>query len=217
MVETSCSKGVRLPVGKIVCVGRNYEAHAREMKAQRPTEPLLFLKPSTALVLGGGQVQLPEWSSDIHHEIEMVVRIGQGGARLDAAGAARAVDAVAVGLDLTARDIQAEAKANGSPWAVAKGFDGAAPLGPLLSVGPGESLGRRDLELRVSGELRQQGSTADMIWTVEELIVYISARFRLEPGDLIFTGTPEGVGPLRRGQRAVARLTGCEPLEIVCS
>jgi 2-keto-4-pentenoate hydratase/2-oxohepta-3-ene-1,7-dioic acid hydratase in catechol pathway len=216
MIETQCTHEVRRPVGKIICVGRNYEAHVKEMKAARPKEPLLFLKPTTAIVMGDCSIPLPKWSADIHHEVEMVVRICLEGANLDVSDATQCVDAVAVGLDLTARDVQAKAKAEGAPWAVSKGFDGAAPLGSFVAVNQLKELSNLDLELRVNGELRQCGNTRDMIWSLPELVSFISSRFRLEPGDLIFTGTPDGVGPLRRGDQAISRLGQMEPLTIRC-
>lgn len=215
MIRTRCSEGVERPVGKIVCVGRNYGAHAREMGVDRPPEPLLFLKPSTALLPGGGEVRLPSWSRDVHHEVELVVRIGTGARDLDAAAAGRCVDAVAVGIDLTARDVQARAKSEGAPWAVAKGFDGSAPVGPFAAAGSLAPLADGQLRLWVDGRLRQEGRLSGMIWSVPELIAFISTRFTLEPGDLVFAGTPEGVGPVRRGERVRAVLEGYSEVEIV--
>lgn len=215
MTITRCLKGgATRPVGKIVCVGRNYEAHAAEMGAERPSEPMLFLKPSTALLPGGGVVRLPPWSDEVHHELELVVRMGE---RLQAATveeAGRAVDAWGVGLDLTARDVQSRAKQAGHPWAVAKGWDGSAPVSDLLPAAEVD-LGAVPLRLTVGGSVRQEGSTAAMLWPVAELVAFASSRFTLEPGDLVFTGTPEGVGPLRSGDRLEA-VAGEARLEVAC-
>ncbi|MBM4015447.1 MAG: fumarylacetoacetate hydrolase family protein [Planctomycetes bacterium] len=226
MIALACPGRPTLPVGKIVAVGRNFADHAREMGHAAPdAEPLLFLKPSSALVPGGGLIELPEFSDEIDHEVELVVRIGRDGRRLDRAQAAAAIDAIAVGLDLTARDLQRRAKAAGDPWAVAKGFDQSAPLSALIALDDAARLAALAVELRVNGELRQQGATAAMITPVIDLVRFASHRFRLEAGDLIFTGTPAGVGRLRRGDRALATLrdvdaaTGaapCATLAIEC-
>ncbi len=205
-MATTSVGGRVLPVGKIVAVGRNYADHAREMGAEPPEEPILFLKPSTALLSEPAELALPSFSREIHHEVEMVLRVGLGGARLSAAEAALAIDGVAVGLDLTARDLQTAAKVKGHPWAVAKGFDGSAPLGNWSPVSDVGDLGNLSLGLRVDGTWRQKGNTRDMIHGVVALVRFISSRFTLEAGDLIFTGTPSGVGPLLPGQPVRAEL-----------
>lgn len=215
MITTRCGD-VTLPVGKILCVGRNYAAHAAEMNAPPPGEPMLFLKPSTALLPGGGEVSLPTWSEEVHHEVEMVVRIGRGGASLSEAEAAVAVDAVAVGLDLTARDVQARAKQAGHPWSVAKGFDGSAPISELHPVSDLAVLGDLELALDVNGVSRQRGRTSAMSWPVASLVRFASTRMRLEPGDLLFTGTPEGVGALADGDRLEARLGDELGVSVLC-
>lgn len=190
--------------GKIVCVGRNYAAHAEEMGAERPDEPILFLKPSTALLDGGGVVTLPPWSDEVHHEVELVVRIGDDAKDVTVADVHRFVDGWGVGVDLTARDIQARAKERRQPWAVAKGFDGSAPVSRLLPVTSLDGLSEVELTLEVGGEIRQRGSTSAMLWTVRELVAFASSRFTLERGDLLFTGTPQGVGPVVSGDRVLA-------------
>ena len=203
-----------LPVGKIIGVGQNYARHAAEMKSTPPGEPMLFLKPSTALVADGGEVVLPRASSDIHHEVELVVVIGRAGRDIPEQDAESHVAGYAVGLDMTARDLQARAKEKGHPWAVAKGFDTFAPLGPVVAareVPDPQALG---LELRVNGVLRQSGQTSDMIFPVRTLVAFCSRIFTLEPGDLIFTGTPEGVGPVRAGDTLVARIDDWPPLAV---
>jgi len=207
VIALGCAGRATLPVGKVVAVGRNYADHAREMgHATRDEEPLLFLKPASALVPGGGEVELPAFSAKVHHEVELVVRVARDGRRFSVAEAAAAIDAVAVGLDLTARDLQERAKQRGDPWAVAKGFDQSAPLSPLVALDRPERLRALALSLTVNGVVRQRGRTAEMITPVAELVAFVSTRFRLEAGDLLFTGTPAGVGPLARGDVAVAEL-----------
>ena len=214
VTTTSCPERPTLPVGKIVCVGRNYEEHALEMGAPRPEEPILFLKPSTSLLLGGGSVHLPRWSTEIHHEVEAVVRIGAPARDVEPAEAKLLVDACGVGLDLTARDVQTRAKAAGHPWSVAKGWDGAAPLSPLVPLEDLDSLRNGTVTLKVDGSPRQHGKLASMTWWIDELIAHASTRFSLEAGDLLFTGTPAGVGPVHPGNRLVATLDGMALLQI---
>jgi 2-keto-4-pentenoate hydratase/2-oxohepta-3-ene-1,7-dioic acid hydratase in catechol pathway len=214
VIETSCPGRTSLPAGKIVCVGRNYADHAKEMGAALPEAPILFLKPPSALLLGGGIVRLPRWSQEVHHEVELVVRLGKGGKDVGSEEAARLVDAAAVGIDFTARDVQAEAKRRGEPWAVAKGWDGAAPVSSFVPVEDTGELADLELDLMVNGDPRQNGRTRDMIWPVPELLAFISTRFTLEPGDLVFTGTPAGVGPVCPGDRLVARLGSRATLDL---
>ncbi len=206
VTTTSCPDRPALPVGKIVAVGRNYAEHSREMGHAAADPPVLFLKPPSALVPGGGAIALPSYSREVHHEVELVVRIGRGGARLGPADAERAVDAGAVGIDLTARDLQGEAKRRGEPWAVAKGFDGSAPVSAFVPVADLQELAAWELRLAVNGVERQRGALAGMTLRVAELVAFVSSRFRLDPGDLIFTGTPAGVGPVRAGDVVVATL-----------
>jgi len=196
----------RVPVGKIVGVGRNYAEHVAEMGAPRTGRPLLFLKPSTALVRDGGEVPLPAGAGEVHHEVELVVVIGEAGKAIPAERALRHVLGYAVGLDMTLRDLQSEAKSRGEPWCVAKGFDGSAPVSavtPRDAVGDGSGL---EITLDVNGERRQQGNTSQMLYGVSELVAFASRWFTLEPGDLLFTGTPAGVGPVKPGDRLEARI-----------
>ena len=179
-----------------------------------PTEPVVFLKPSTALLRSGGTVVLPRQSADVHHELELVAVIGKGGRHIAEADVLDHVAAYALGLDLTARDLQAKAKANKGPWSNAKGFDTFAPLGPLSpasEIGDPQAL---EITLTVNGDIRQQGTTDHMIFPVARLVSYLSSVFTLEPGDLIYTGTPEGVGPLHDGDRLEATGAGLEPLVV---
>jgi 2-keto-4-pentenoate hydratase/2-oxohepta-3-ene-1,7-dioic acid hydratase in catechol pathway len=203
-----------LSVGKLLCIGRNYAEHADEMKSDVPDKPMVFLKPASAIIRSGDTVRLPPQSQDVHHEVELVAVIGTGGRDIPEADALDHVAAYGVGLDVTARDLQAEAKENRHPWSVAKGFDTFAPLGPLASadtVGDPQAL---TLRLQVNGETRQAASTHHMIFPVAELVHYCSQIFTLDPGDLLYTGTPSGVGPIEAGDELEATATGCEPLRV---
>lgn len=192
---------------KLLCIGRNYAKHVHEMGgSDLPGEPLVFLKPPSARIATGGIVVLPRQSREVHHEVELVARIGTGGRHIEEEDALDHVDAYALGLDLTARDIQSAAKKNGAPWSIAKGFDTFAPVGEFISsddVGDPQDL---EIRLTVDGETRQHGTTGHMIFPVARLVAYLSSVFTLEAGDLIFTGTPEGVGPVTAG--AVLEATG---------
>ncbi len=200
--------------GKIICVGRNYALHAREMGSAVPENPILFLKPSSALVGNGGRIVLPRQSRDVHHEVELVAVIGRGGKDIDPAKALGCVDGYAVGLDMTARDLQAEAKKAGLPWSVAKGFDTFAPVGDFVAASAIPDPQALEVTLKVNGEVRQQGTTRDMMFSVAELVAYCSSIFTLLPGDLIYTGTPEGVGPVQSGDVLAAEITGLPPLSV---
>ncbi len=202
--------GLSLSPGKVLCIGRNYAEHVREMGdvADLPTEPVVFLKPSTALVATGGEVVIPPQSKDVHHEVEIVAVIGRGGKDIPEARALEHVGAYALGLDMTARDVQRRAKDAGKPWTVAKGFDTFAPLGPLTAAADVPDPQALGLRLTVNGETRQDGHASAMIFPVAFLVAYLSRIFTLEPGDLIYTGTPEGVGPVRSGEVLEATTEG---------
>lgn len=193
-----------LTVGKILCVGRNYATHVKEMKADVPTAPVLFLKPATSIVRSGGEVEIPTISTDVHHEVEMTVLVGKAGKRIPALQALAHVAGYGVGLDMTLRDVQAEAKKQGLPWTLAKAFDTSAPLSEFFPAERIPDASRLAVQLFVNGEMRQRGWTRDFIFRLEDLISYASTFFSLEPGDVLFTGTPEGVGPVkpRDGLRA---------------
>jgi 2-keto-4-pentenoate hydratase/2-oxohepta-3-ene-1,7-dioic acid hydratase in catechol pathway len=198
---------------KLVCIGRNYARHARELGNEVPSEPVVFLKPTSALVASGGAVEIPPQSSDVHHEAELVVIVGREARRVAEADAMDYVAGYAAGLDMTARDVQARAKEKGLPWSVAKGFDTFAPLGPAA---PASALDPSDTTVRltVGGEERQRGETRDMLFTVPFLVSYLSGLFTLYPGDLIFTGTPEGVGPVARGDELVVTVGDLPELRV---
>lgn len=206
-------RDVRFPVHRIYCVGRNYAAHAREMGNDPDREPpFFFSKPADAVVANGADVPYPPATSDLHHEVELVVALGSGGVDVRPADAEALIYGYAVGNDLTRRDLQAEAKKAGKPWDVAKGFDASAPLAalrPLADVGP---LRSGAIWLTVNGEERQRGDLGDLIWSVSETIATLSTLFTLQPGDLIFTGTPAGVSALKRGDVVEAGIEGLETL-----
>lgn len=187
--------GTPLSAGRVFCIGRNYVEHVRELGNRPVGAPLVFLKPASCLVPAGERLLLPGHGSDLQHEVELVLALGATGRGWDR------VVGVGLGLDLTLRDVQAEAKQNGHPWEAAKAFEGSAPLAPLVS--PGEVPDREHIrfECRVNGELRQRGDSGDMIFSVPALLDSLAGIWRLREGDLVFTGTPAGVGPLREGDR----------------
>ncbi|MDX1459609.1 MAG: fumarylacetoacetate hydrolase family protein [Xanthomonadales bacterium] len=209
---TVAGEEARFPVHRIYCVGRNYAAHAREMGHDDREQPCFFSKPADAVVQGP-LVAWPPATKELHHEVELVVALGRGGAHIVRNEALDHVFGYAVGVDLTRRDLQAEAKRAGRPWDVAKGFDQSAPISELRRVAQTGHPDRGCIELAVNGQTRQHGDLGDMIWPVADIIVGLSAYFTLMPGDLIFTGTPEGVGPLDPGSRVAARIEGIAQLQ----
>ncbi|TAM93799.1 MAG: FAA hydrolase family protein [Rhodanobacteraceae bacterium] len=205
----------RFPVHRIYAIGRNYAEHAKEMGAQTVSRanPVFFMKPADAIVPEGGAISYPSATHDLHHEVEMVVALAKGGRDIEASRTLDCVFGYGVGLDLTRRDLQAAMKAKGLPWDVAKGFDASAPVSALR---PASEIGHPSharLSLAVNGEARQDTDIADMIFPVAEIIAGLSKLFELKPGDLVFTGTPAGVGPLVRGDRFRADLAGIATLE----
>ena len=203
----------RFPVHRIYCVGRNYAAHAREMGMDPDRDPpFFFSKPADAVVANGTPVPYPPRTANLHHEIELVVAIGKGGRDIPLASALDHVYGYAVGNDLTRRDLQFSAREQGRPWDVSKGFDGSAPVS---AIRPSAEMGHPDrgaIWLEVNGEARQRADLSEMIWSVPEIVAELSTYFELRPGDLIFTGTPEGVGPVRRGDSLVGGIDGLETL-----
>lgn len=206
-----------LPIGKLLCIGRNYADHAAEIKREVPDEPMVFLKPATAVIRNGGTVCLPPQSRNVHHEVELVAVIGTQGRNISREAALDHVTAYAVGLDMTARDLQDRAKEKRHPWSVAKGFDTFAPLGPLTSAERFGDPQDTTLQLRRNGEVRQEASTQDMMFSVAALIHYCSQVFTLRPGDLLYTGTPSGVGPVEEGDVLEATVSGGAPLRVTAS
>ncbi len=214
MTITLPTTGERYRPGKLLCIGRNYARHAAEMKSDVPSQPMVFLKPSTALIGSGDTVVIPPQSSEVHHELELVAVIGKGGKNIPAGDALEHVAGYALGLDMTARDVQQKAKDKRHPWSVAKGFDTFAPLGEFIPTDGVADVQDILLRLTVNREVRQEGSTADMIFPVADLIAYCSTIFTLEPGDLLYTGTPEGVGPVSDGDVLNATADGFPTLSI---
>lgn len=205
--------GGDFPVRRVFCVGRNYSEHAREMGHSGREAPFFFTKPADALVVGGADTPYPPATGDLHHEIELVAAIGRAGAGITEADALGHVWGYAAGIDLTRRDLQAEAKKLARPWDMAKGFDHSAPIGaiaPVSAIGHPRSV---RLTLAVNGAVRQDGNTADMLWPVAAIIAQLSALVALMPGDLIFTGTPAGVGAVVRGDRLRGEIEGVGTVE----
>lgn len=199
------------PVRRVYCVGRNYAEHAAEMGADLREPPFFFSKPADALVPGGGEVPYPPATSNLQHEVELVVALARGGADIEVADALACVFGYGVGIDFTRRDLQARAKEKGHPWDMGKGFDHGAPVSALQPVAAVGHPGAGAITLAVNGEQRQRGDLSQMIWSVAEVIAYLSRLVRLAPGDLIFTGTPAGVSTVVRGDRLDCRVEGvCE-------
>jgi len=199
------------PIGKIVCLARNYAEHARELGNETPPAPVLFMKPASSVIGDGDTVRIPDYSEECHYEVELALLIGK---KCQAVSAGHALDFVAgyaVAIDMTLRDVQNRLKAKGLPWEIAKGFDTACPLSdfvPATAVGDPHTL---NLKLSVNGEIRQNGCSSDMINRIPEIVSHISAIFTLEPGDVILTGTPAGVGQVRAGDTMTAEIdsVGC--------
>lgn len=203
------------PVRRIYCVGRNYADHAREMGGDPNREPPFFFgKPWDAAVPGGGVIAYPPATADLHHEVELVVALAQGGRDIPVEGALERVFGYAVGLDLTRRDLQARAKEKGQPWEMAKGFDQSAPLSALAPAAQIGHPASGSIWLSVNGAERQRGDLDQMTWSVAEIIAHLSRFVALAPGDLIFTGTPAGVGSLQKGDRVRCGIEGVGELEI---
>jgi acylpyruvate hydrolase len=189
---------------KIICIGRNYAEHARELDNPLPDKPVFFLKPDSALVYGNKPFFYPDFSSNIHHEVEFVLKINRLGRSIDTKFAYRYYDEVGVGIDFTARDLQDECKKNGLPWEISKAFDNSAPLGGFISMKDIPEPGNMSLRLDINGKTVQKGTSSDLIFSFDEIISYVSKFITLKIGDLIFTGTPAGVGPVKRGDRLQA-------------
>jgi fumarylpyruvate hydrolase len=203
----------RFPVRRIFCVGRNYEAHAREMGSDPNREPpFFFTKPADAVVDSGLTIPYPPETANLHYEAELVVAIGRGGFRIDGADAASHIFGYAVGNDLTRRDLQSVAREAGRPWDWGKAFDRSAPCAPIHSVSDTGELTSGEIKLSVNGETKQRSDLSLLIWNVGEIISILSRSMELKPGDLIYTGTPEGVGPLAVGDTVVASITGLTDL-----
>ena len=200
---------LRFPVRRVFCIGRNYAEHAKEMGGTvDKASPMFFTKPADALVTDGADVPYPSATSDLHHEVEMVVALGAGGRDLTPQQAGALVWGYGVGLDLTRRDLQAQAKAKGAPWDVAKGFDHSAPISALVPASDVTPTASTRITLEVNGQVRQQATLGDMVLDVGEILAALSTLFELKAGDLVYTGTPAGVSALQRGDTFKATLEG---------
>jgi acylpyruvate hydrolase len=191
---------------KIFCVGRNYSEHAKELKNEIPDAPVIFSKPETALLKNNAAFYLPDFSNDVHHELELVIRICKNGKRIEERFAHKYYDQITVGIDFTARDLQQKQKDKGLPWEIAKGFDGSAPLGRLIPFSELKDPEHIRFHLLKNGEQVQTGDSSQMLFGFDRIVSYVSSFFTLKMGDLIYTGTPAGVGPVRTGDRLEAFL-----------
>jgi acylpyruvate hydrolase len=195
---------------KILCIGRNYADHISELNNERPTEPVIFLKPDTAILKDNDPFYHPDFSKDIHHEVEIVLKINKVGKNIESKFAHKYYDEIGIGIDFTARDLQAKLKEKGLPWEKAKAFDNSAPISGFVSKAQFPDLKNLNFQLEINGEVRQKGNTEMMLWNFDEIIAEISKYFTLKTGDLIFTGTPAGVGKVNIGDRLVAFIEGEE-------
>lgn len=186
---------------KIICIGRNYAEHAKEMKSEVPTEPVYFMKPDTALLKDGEDFYFPEFTKDLHHEIEVVLKVSKAGKHIEEQFAHKYYEEIGLGIDFTARDIQQKCKEKGLPWEKAKSFDHSAPLGLFMKKTEFNNLSDISFHLEINGETRQKGNTKDLLFSFDKIIAYVSQFVTLKTGDLIFTGTPEGVGPVKIGDK----------------
>jgi len=201
------------PVHRIYCVGRNYADHVREMGGNPDREPpIFFAKPADAVVPNNARIPYPSRTKNFHHEIELVIAIGKGGRDIAVAQALEHVFGYAVGNDLTRRDLQSEAKDNGRPWDTSKGFDRSAVLSAITPAAQSGHLRSGRIWLKVNGQMRQQADLSELIWSVPEVIAELSTFFELQPGDLIYTGTPAGVGALKKGDRIEGGIDGLDEL-----
>jgi fumarylpyruvate hydrolase len=207
--------GDPFPVRRIYCVGRNYAAHAREMGHDPDREdPFFFMKPADAIVANGSEIPYPPMTKDLHHEVELVVALAKGGSDIPVEKALDCVFGYAVGLDMTRRDLQGEAKKLGRPWDFGKGFDNAAPCAALSPVAKIGHPGKWEIWLEVNGKVRQKSDLSKLIWNIPETIAYLSRYMKLAPGDLIYSGTPEGVAAVGKGDKLHGHVDGLEDLKV---
>ena len=211
-------KAERFPVRRIYCVGRNYVEHAKEMGFTGREPPFFFLKPADAVVVvNAGEtatMPYPSLTKDLHHEIELVVAIGTGGKNIKAADAHQHIYGYAVGLDMTRRDLQGEMKKLGRPWCIGKAFDQSAPIGPITPAATAGDVANAEIFIQVNGKDRQRSTVSKLIWNIGETIEHISAAWELQPGDLIYTGTPEGVAAVVAGDTMVGGVAGLVPITV---
>jgi len=211
-------RGERFPIHRVYCVGRNYVEHAKEMGFTGREPPFFFLKPADAIVpiAAGetGSIPYPSLTKDLHHEIELVVAIGTGGRNIKAADAHKHIYGYAIGLDMTRRDLQGEMKKQGRPWDIGKGFDQSGPIGPITPAAQAGDVANAEIWLQVNGKDRQRSTVAKLIWNIGETIEHLSAAWELAPGDLIFSGTPEGVAAVVSGDTLVGGVGGLGELRV---
>ena len=209
---------LRFPVHRIYCVGRNYEEHAKEMGFSGREAPFFFMKPADALLVvkpgETGNMPYPTLTKNLHHEIELVVALGKGGKNIAAADAHKHIFGYAVGLDMTRRDLQNEMKKLGRPWSISKGFDHSAPIGAITPAADAPDIASAEILLQVNGQQRQRSQIAKLIWNISEVIEHLSAAWELQSGDLIYTGTPEGVGAVVAGDSMSAGVTGLQSITV---
>lgn len=189
---------------KILCIGRNYAEHIAELQNERPSEPVIFIKPDTALLRDNEPFYIPDFSNDLHYEVEIVLKINKMGKNIEAKFASKYYDEIGIGIDFTARDVQAKLKEKGLPWEKAKGFNGSAPVSGFFPKSEIADMNNLNFRLEINNEIRQNGNTSMMLWNFDEIIAEISKYFTLKTGDLIFTGTPAGVGAVKIGDRLTA-------------
>jgi fumarylpyruvate hydrolase len=215
VVAIPAPPGKPLPVRRIFCVGQNYRDHAKEMGGNPAADaPFFFMKPASAILLNGKIMPYPPGTSDLQHEAELVVALKEGGRNIPVSEANGKIFGYAAGLDMTKRDVQSEARKKGRPWEMSKSFDFSAPCSAIAPKSKTGVLSKGKIECRVNGQVRQSGDIGAMIWGIPEIIHYLSEQVELAPGDLIFTGTPAGVGPVVKGDRVEAIIEGLEPLLI---
>lgn len=197
---------------KILCIGRNYAEHIAELNNERPSEPVIFMKPDTAILKDNEAFYHPDFSNDIHHEVEIVLKINKMGKNIEAKFAHKYYEEIGIGIDFTARDVQSKLKEKGLPWEKAKAFNGSAPISGFVAKSDFADLKNLNFHLEINGETRQTGNTSMMLWNFDEIIAEISKYFTLKTGDLIFTGTPAGVGKVKIGDKLSAFVEGKEML-----
>jgi acylpyruvate hydrolase len=202
----------KIPVGKVVCVGRNYAEHARELGNEIPEKPVVFLKPNTAIIYSGEKIIYPGFSEDMHHEVELVLLIGKKVKDVDTKKAEEAISGYGVGLDMTLRDVQSELKKKGHPWTIAKGFDTSAVLSDFVLKKDYKLTLNEIISLSINGTIKQRSKLNTMIFAPSKIVEYISSLMTLEEGDLIFTGTPSGVGKVEKGDKLLAEIEGIASL-----
>ncbi len=209
----------RFPVNRVYCVGRNYEDHAKEMGYTGREPPFFFLKPANAVLVVNagetGRMPYPTLTKNLHHEIELVACIGTGGRNIPAADAMRHIFGYAVGLDMTRRDLQGDMKKQGRPWCIGKGFDHSAPIGPITPAAQAGEVTKAEIAVQVNGTDRQRSNVSKLIWNMAETIEHLSAAWELQPGDLIYTGTPEGVAAVVAGDLMVGSVAGLTELRVL--